>query len=91
MRKPSFCICENKAKLISAFVFATRKVYPLYFLNLKFQASSHPLWLYGPICVGFLMTRLKCKNIIVLFALTVAATIEDTFVVSVVIAMGISK
>ena len=28
------------AKLISAFVFATRIVQPLYFLNLKFQVSS---------------------------------------------------
>ena len=28
------------AKLISAFVFASRIVQPLFFLNLKFQASS---------------------------------------------------
>ena len=40
------------AKLISAFLFATRIVQSLYFLNLKFQASSHLLWLYGPVCVG---------------------------------------
>ena len=52
MRKPAFCICENKdadqlrgtAKLISAFVFATPIVKPLFFLNPKFQASSHLLW-----------------------------------------------
>ena len=31
------------AKLISAFGFATRIVQSLYFLNTKFQASSHPL------------------------------------------------
>ena len=31
------------AKLISAFVFATRIVQFLFFLNLKFQASSHLL------------------------------------------------
>ena len=55
IRKPDFCICENKgadqlrgntkaqisfavtAKLISAFVFATRVVQSLYFLNPKFQ------------------------------------------------------
>ena len=51
VRKPAFCICENKdadqlpvtAKLISAFVFATQIVQSLYFLNLKFQASSHLL------------------------------------------------
>ena len=40
------------AKLISAFVFATRIVQSLYFLNPKFQASSHLLWLYSPVCVG---------------------------------------
>ena len=55
MRKLDFCICKNKdadqlrgnAKLISAFVFATRIVH----LNLKFQASSYLLWLYSPVCV----------------------------------------
>ena len=40
------------AKLISAFVFATWIVQSLYFLNPKFQASSHLLWLYSPVCVG---------------------------------------
>ena len=39
------------AKLISAFVFATRIVQSLYCLNTKFQASSHLLWLYSPVCV----------------------------------------
>ena len=54
MRKPAFCICENKNadQLISAFVFTTQIVQSLYFLNLKFQASSHLLWLYSPVCVG---------------------------------------
>ena len=60
MRKPVICICENKdpdqlavtAKLISTFVFATRIVQSLYFLNTKFQASSHLLWLYSLVCVG---------------------------------------
>ena len=60
MRKPAFCICETKtqisfavtAKLISAFVFATRTVQSLYFLNAKFQTSSHLQWLYSPVCVG---------------------------------------
>ena len=49
VRKLVFSISENKeadqlrsnAKLISAFVFATLIVQSLYFLNLKFQASSH--------------------------------------------------
>ena len=40
------------AKLISAFVFAIRIVQTLYYLNSKFQASSHLLWLYSPVCVG---------------------------------------
>ena len=44
-----FCIT---AKLISAFVFATRILQSLFFLNPKFQASSHLLWLYRPVCVG---------------------------------------
>ena len=67
MRKPTFCICENKdadqlrgdheavavtAKLISAFVFTTRIVQCLFFLNPKFLASNHLLWLYSPVCVG---------------------------------------
>ena len=50
MRKPDFCLCENK--LISAFVFATRIVQFLFFLNPKFQASSLLLRLYSPVCVG---------------------------------------
>ena len=35
-----------------AFVFATQIVQSLFFLNPKFQASSHFLWLYSPVCVG---------------------------------------
>ena len=40
------------AKLISAFVFATRIVQFLFYLNPKFQASSSFLRLYRPVCVG---------------------------------------
>ena len=40
------------AKLISAFVFATRIVQFLFFINPKFQASSHLLWLHSLVCVG---------------------------------------
>ena len=43
--------CAVTAQLISAFVFATRIVQSLYFLNPKFQVSSHFLWLYSPVCV----------------------------------------
>ena len=53
IRKHVFCICENKdAQLIGAFVFATQIVQSLYFLNPKFQASSHPLRLHNSVCVG---------------------------------------
>ena len=65
MRKTAFYICENKAskaqikaqispvpaQLISAFVLATYTVLSLYFLNPKFQVSSHLLWLYIRFCV----------------------------------------
>ena len=40
------------AKLISAFVLATRILQSLYFLNQKFQTSSHPLWMYSLVSVG---------------------------------------
>ena len=38
--------CAVTAQLISAFVFATRIVESLFFLNPKFQANSHILRLY---------------------------------------------
>ena len=38
--------------MVSAFVFATRIVQSLFYLNTKFQASSLLLWLYRPVCVG---------------------------------------
>ena len=46
MRKPDFCLCQNKGKigcavtahLISVFVFATQIVQFLFFLNTKFLA-----------------------------------------------------
>ena len=40
------------AKLISAFVFATRIVHSLYFLKPKFETSSHLKWMPSPFCVG---------------------------------------
>ena len=61
MGKPTICIGENKgadqlrgvtAKLINAFVFATRIVQFLFYLNPKFQASSSFLCLYRSVCVG---------------------------------------
>ena len=44
--------CTVTAQLISAFFFAVRIARSLYYLNPKFQASSHLLWLYRPVCVG---------------------------------------
>ena len=60
MGKPTVCIGETKtqisfavtAKLISAFVFASRIVQFLFYLNPKFQASSSFLCLYRLACVG---------------------------------------
>ena len=60
MRKPDFCLGENKGadqlrgnrEADHAFVFATRIVYFLFFLNPKFQASSLLLSLYSPVCIG---------------------------------------
>ena len=61
MRKPAFCICENRdADQLGGNCEADQRlcfryidtIQSLYFLNLKFQASSHLLWLYSPVCVG---------------------------------------
>ena len=56
MRKPDFCICKNKGAdqlhgnhADDQFLcFAMWIVQFLYFLNPKFQASSHLLYLYSP-------------------------------------------
>ena len=51
-----FGIRENKdavtEKLISTFVSSTRLERFIYFLNSKFQASFHLLWLNSPVYVG---------------------------------------
>ena len=59
MRKPAFCICENKgADQLRGNREADQRlcfryiVQSLFFLNTKFQASSHLVWLYSPVCVG---------------------------------------
>ena len=61
MRKPTFCICENKdadqlrgdreADQGLCFRYIDSTI-PRYFLNPKFQASSHLLWLHSLVCVG---------------------------------------
>ena len=45
--------CTLTAQLISAFVFTIRIVRSLYYINPKFQASSHLLWLYRPVGAGY--------------------------------------
>ena len=67
-----------------AFVFATRIVQSLYFLILKFQASSHLVWLYSPVCVrpgrkprrpvfsqrGTIDSENLCSSLLLLFTLS---------------------
>ena len=62
MRKPAFCIFENKdadqlrgnreADQRLFVFFTTQIVQYLFFLNPKFQASSYLLWLRSPVYVG---------------------------------------
>ena len=60
MRKPAFCICENKdadqlrgnREADLRLCFRYRIVQSLSFLNPKLHASSHLLWLYSLVCVG---------------------------------------
>ena len=59
MRKPAFCICENKGadqlrcnpeaaqRLSFRYTDSTVPLFP----KSEFQASSHLLWLYSPVCV----------------------------------------
>ena len=73
--EPAFCICENKDAdhreadqcLFFRYTDSTIPLLP----KSEFQAFSHPLWLYSPVCVGpggkppktgFLTMRLKCKG-----------------------------
>ena len=77
-REKAFCICDNKdADQLRGNREADQRlcfrytdsvvVQSLFFLNPKFQGSSHLLWLYSPVCVeaarkpripGFFTTRL---------------------------------
>ena len=62
MRKPAFCICDNKdadqlrgnreADQRLCFRHTESKVQFLFYLNTKFQASSHFVWLQSLVCVG---------------------------------------
>ena len=59
MRKPAFCICENKGAdqlcsnctadqcLCFRYIVKSR-----FYLNINFQASCHLLWLYSLVHVG---------------------------------------
>ena len=50
MINPDFYKCINKGA--QAFVFATKIVQSIFFLNPKFQASSNLLWLCSLVCVA---------------------------------------
>ena len=60
MRKPDFCICENKdadqlrcnseADQRLCFRYIDSAI-PLFHIDTKFQASSHLVWLYSLVCV----------------------------------------
>ena len=52
MRKPGAKTKVQISCAVSVFVFATLIVQSYYFQDPKFQASSHHLWLYSPVCVG---------------------------------------
>ena len=82
VRKTVFAYAKTKmqisfavtAKLISTFVFSTLIVESLCFLNPKFQAYNHLLWLYSLVLcqnwsetpkTGFLTMRLICDYVVV--------------------------
>ena len=44
--------CAVAAQLMNTFVFATKIVQSIFFLNLKFHASSLLMLLCRPVCVG---------------------------------------
>ena len=57
MFKPAFCICDSKGvdqlhsnHLADQCLCFRYKVQFFYFLNSKFQAFSHLVWLYSPVC-----------------------------------------
>ena len=50
-RRRSAAACAVTAQLFSALVFATWIVQSLFYLNPKFQAFSHLLWVYSLVCV----------------------------------------
>ena len=53
MRKPAFCICENKdADQLRNYRESDQRLCFRYILNPKFQASSNLLLLYNPVYVG---------------------------------------
>ena len=60
VRKPAFCICENKdadqlrgnREADQRLCFRYIESKSLFYLNPKFQASSHLLWLYSMVYVG---------------------------------------
>ena len=69
-RKPAFCICENKDadQLLCNCAADQRLCFPyiaqsFYFLNRKFQASSHLLSLYSLVYVGLVYVGQNNTNL----------------------------
>ena len=72
MRKPDFCLCENKAadqlrsnftRPFSTFVFAKQIEQLLFDLYQKFQKASSPVSnLVGTLKTGLLASRLICSQ-----------------------------
>ena len=54
MRKPAFCICENKGA--DSYIDSTIPLLP------KSEMSSHLLWLYSPVYVGNLKQVFSQSN-----------------------------
>ena len=66
MRKPTFCICENKDadQLIHASVFATWLVPYLFFLNKKFQASCG----ISSACIAWFVSQTWSESTLLVFS-----------------------
>ena len=70
VRKPDFCICENQdADQLRGNNEADQRLCFRYtdstvpnYLNPKFQASSHLLWMYSPVSVGPEQLKMKKKK-----------------------------
>ena len=101
IREPAFCICKNKgadqlcdnpaADQHLCFCYIDSEIPLLLILDLKFQASSHLLWLYSPVCVepdrkfrrwvcfedGFALTQLMWNQVNLSVRVCLMALLKD--------------